>query len=238
MVFSSGMPGGKPPLPVLAILADPRGVAERSPSKDVLYPLCGWAQPIFESEQYSAWVLATERLSDGYGTFFRRSIVTSPSIYVDEKEPWQGNVPLPTPLTALGNCLPRRAPLEVIEAERHTYYWYDAKRVRIVLVCCLLFLPHKSDHLPTHPFDLSKVPSIDRERLQLCPAVRGGQCSGGAAPPVRPAWLFRAASVLYGRGARGRESGHRAILLQRGPPNLYNAWHCLPRWHCSRLVIR
>ena len=37
MAFS----GGRPPFPVAAILNDPRGVAERSPSKDPLYPLCG-----------------------------------------------------------------------------------------------------------------------------------------------------------------------------------------------------
>lgn len=38
--------------PVAAILNDPRGVAEHSPSKYALYPLCGWTQPILESEEY------------------------------------------------------------------------------------------------------------------------------------------------------------------------------------------
>jgi len=47
MAFS----GGRPPFPVAAILHGPRGVAKNSPSKDPLYPLCGWTQPILESEQ-------------------------------------------------------------------------------------------------------------------------------------------------------------------------------------------
>lgn len=119
MAFS----GGRPPFPVAAILNDPRGVAERSPSKDPLYPLCGWTQPILESEQYCAWVLATERASSAYSTVFRRSIVTQPTIYTSEKEPWQGNEALPIRLADLGDCLPMQVPGAIVQAERHTYYW-------------------------------------------------------------------------------------------------------------------
>ena len=119
MAFS----GGRPPFPVAAILNDPRGVAERSPSKDPLYPLCGWTQPILESEQYCAWVLATERASSAYSTVFRRSIVTQPTIYTSEKEPWQGNVALPVRLADLGDCLPIQVPGSIVRAEHHTYYW-------------------------------------------------------------------------------------------------------------------
>lgn len=111
--------------PLLEIYTDPRGVADRSPSKHWLFPACGFAAPILESPVYWPLGLAVERIGEAVlqrnrGDF----IVTERTMYETEKEPAQGPVPLPVRLHDVGHPIPFQVTNQtVVEAERHTYYW-------------------------------------------------------------------------------------------------------------------
>jgi hypothetical protein len=139
--------------PLLEIYMDPRGVADRSPSKHWLFPACGFAAPILESPVYCPLGLAVERIGEAAlqrdrGDF----IVAERTMYETEKEPAQGLVPLPVRLHDVGHPIPFQIQNQtVVEAERQTYYWYLRNIINLYLYIKRCIIAN-SDHALPPPY--------------------------------------------------------------------------------------
>lgn len=118
--------GSAPFFPLLAIVLDPRGVQDRSPSKHWLFPACGFAQPIVEAPAYCPLDRVVEAGAALNYEINRRAFATVTTMYETEKEPSQNPTnSLPKRMADVGHPLPFQiTDKAVVENERQTVYWY------------------------------------------------------------------------------------------------------------------
>lgn len=159
--------------PLLEIYMDPRGVADRSPSKHWLFPACGFAAPIIESPVYCPIGLAFERIGETALQMNRGgAIVSERTMYETEKEPAQGAVPLPARLYDVGHPIPFQVTNQtVIEAERHTYYWVRRCMCWVAGVWYVLDVRRNRDgvgsHHSTHTLHMRPPTAVHTQHCEL-----------------------------------------------------------------------
>lgn len=137
--------------PLVQIVLDPRGVSDRSPSRHWLFPACGFAEPIVDSPGYCPLGWLVEQGAEVNYALNRRGFINVRTIYGTEKQPAQSFPTLPVRMAAVGHPLPFRIENStLIEAERHTLYWY----YRSIITFYGYVHSHSSSfplHPPTHP---------------------------------------------------------------------------------------
>ena len=118
--------GNAPFFPLVAIVLDPRGVQDRSPSKHWLFPACGFAQPIVEAPAYCPLDRVVEAGAALNYAINRRAFAQVTTMYATEKEPSQDTAgSLPKRMADVGHPLPFEVTdKRVVENERQTVYWY------------------------------------------------------------------------------------------------------------------
>jgi len=115
-----------PFFPLVAIVLDPRGVQDRSPSKHWLFPACGFAQPIVEAPAYCPLDRVVEAGAALNYAINRRAFAQVATMYDTEKEPSQNAAgSLPLRMADVGHPLPFQiTDKALVEKERQTVYWY------------------------------------------------------------------------------------------------------------------